>query len=284
MKKGKTEMITVSPCAKINLGLNITERRQDGYHNLETIFYPIPLYDKISIEAAEGTGTCNLETDGITIAGAASDNLAAKAYKRLCKERTLPSVNIRLSKQIPTQAGMGGGSADCAFTITALNNLFDLHLSVGEMQSIAAELGADCAFFISPRPCYATGIGERLYPVNLSLKGLWLLIIKPDVCVSTKEAFSMINPHKPERNCKDIVTSEPIAKWRYILQNDFEYSIFAIHPELNEIKTFMYNSGALYAAMSGSGSSLFGIFDEEPDNNLFMDKFGNRIFIRSMRL
>lgn len=278
------KMIEVNPCAKINLGLNITERRSDGYHNLETVFYPIPIYDSLSIEVLGADNMCNLKTGGICIDGDAADNLVVKAYKILCEDHQMPGVDIRLVKNIPTQAGLGGGSADCAFTITALNKLLCLNMSETEMMEKACRLGADCAFFVSHQPSYATGIGEQLTPIEFSLNGFWLLLVKPDMCVSTKEAFSKISPRKPERNCKDVVLKEPVSEWRHLLVNDFEYSIFPNYPLLQEIKSYIYEMGASYSAMSGSGSSLFGIFEERPCADVLLRKFGENIFVKVLPL
>lgn len=259
-------MIT-TPCAKINLGLNITEKRQDGYHNLETVFYPIPIFDRITINESDApAGTCSLRMEGIKIEGDIEKNLVVRAYRKLCDIKPLPGVDISLRKDIPTQAGMGGGSADCAFTLTALNSMFNIGLTTKELEKIAASLGADCPFFIKAQPCFASGIGDRMQSVRLNLDKYLITIVKPPVSVSTKEAFSGITPQKPLRCCKDIVETEPIEKWRDLLKNDFENTIFKLHPELAEIKNTLYREGALYAAMSGSGSALFGIFNEKPQN------------------
>lgn len=257
--------ITVSPCAKINLGLNIVAKRADGYHDLETVFYPVDIRDTITITAMpDSQGECHLSIEGKEIEGNPENNLVVKAYRAVSERYNIPSVNIRLKKKIPMQAGMGGGSADCAFTITALNGLFCLGMTEAEMQAMAASLGADCAFFVSPTPAFATGIGERLTPIALDLSDYFILVVKPDVAVSTREAFSGISVRKPERCSRDIVMDMPVEKWRQCLVNDFEQSIFSLHPELEGIKKGLYALGARYAAMSGSGSSLFGIFEECP--------------------
>lgn len=256
---------TVTPCAKINLGLNITEKRPDGYHNLETVFYPVPIYDTISITRTDAPdGTCSLELDGTNIQGSQEDNLVVKAYRKLSELRTLPGTQIILHKNIPTQAGMGGGSADCAYTLSALNTMFDLGITDEELIKIAAEVGADCPFFIKSEPVYATGIGEIMSPIDISLDKYWLAIVKPPVCVSTREAFSGITPKFPKNNCKNIVSGMQVEEWRNVLTNDFESTIFPLHPELAAIKEGLYGAGAIYAAMSGSGSALFGIFSEKP--------------------
>lgn len=256
---------TVTPCAKINLGLNITEKRPDGYHNLETVFYPVPIHDTISItRTGAPDGTCQLEIDGTSIPGSQEDNLVVKAYRKLSEYRTMPGTQITLHKNIPTQAGMGGGSADCAYTLSALNTMFGLGMTDDELIKIAAGLGADCPFFIKSGPVYATGIGERMSPIDISLDNYWIAIVKPPVSVSTREAFSGITPKFPENNCKNIVSCMPMEEWRNVLTNDFETTIFPLHPELADIKEGLYSAGAVYAAMSGSGSALFGIFREKP--------------------
>lgn len=265
-------MITVTPCAKINLGLNVTGKRPDGYHNLETIFYPVPLYDIITIsEDNHSFGNCTLTIKGLDILGNDNDNLITKAYRLLNYRYNLPSVNVSLEKSIPTQAGMGGGSADCAYTLSALNRLFNLGMSTEELISLAATLGADCAFFVKSQPCFAEGIGEIMTPIDVSLENYWIAIIKPPVCVSTKEAFSGICTHHPQICCKDVIKSEPIENWRNLLKNDFEENIFRIHPSLANIKERLYHDGAIYAAMSGSGSALFGIFHNTPQLSEYKD-------------
>ena len=257
------------PCAKINLGLNITGKRPDGYHDLETVFYPIRLCDRLEIEeigkAGQGEGICQLSLNGMEISGEANDNLVVKAY-RLLKGTypELPRVSIKLTKRIPSQAGMGGGSSDGAYTIRMLNDMFGLEMSVPEMQALAAKLGADCAFFINPVPSFATGIGEKLSPINVDLAGYHIAIVKPPLMISTKEAFANVTPQKPVTCCKDIVAM-PVTSWRDRLTNDFEQSIAPLHPEIAQIKQTLYDLGALYAAMSGSGSAVFGIFKDSPE-------------------
>ncbi|MFW5553101.1 MAG: 4-(cytidine 5'-diphospho)-2-C-methyl-D-erythritol kinase, partial [Prevotella pectinovora] len=181
--------ITLFPCAKINLGLNITRKRSDGYHDLETVFCPVPIADILTIEKNGKPAGCSLKTNGIVIDGRAEDNIIVKAYDEMARRHTLTGVDITITKNIPIQAGMGGGSADCAFTIKGLNQLFSLNLTDGEMRDIAKGLGADCAFFINPTPAYATGIGEKLTPVDIPIDNHWIVIVKTDTAVSTREAF-----------------------------------------------------------------------------------------------
>ncbi|KAA6344968.1 4-diphosphocytidyl-2-C-methyl-D-erythritol kinase [termite gut metagenome] len=254
-------MITF-PNAKINLGLNITEKRPDGYHNLETIFYPVPVEDALEITVPDRSDyKFTLHQSGITVEGKAEQNLAVKAYLLLDKEFHLPPVNIYLYKHIPLGAGLGGGSTDAAFMLKLLNERFDLSLDSSALEEYAAILGADCAFFIKNVPTFAEGIGNVFSPVPLSLEGYALIIIKPeDVFVSTRNAFSQIKPRKPECSLKEIVAHHPVSEWKEQMKNDFEESVFPQYPIIGEIKTELYRQGAVYAAMSGSGASVFGLF------------------------
>lgn len=253
------------PNIKINLGLSITEKRPDGYHNLETVFYPVALEDALEIRTLpkaslpEAEKKITLHQYGMEIAGTPEDNLVAKAYSLLDKEFHLPPVEIHLYKHIPSGAGLGGGSSDAAFMLKLLNEQFHLNLSEEQLEIYAATLGADCAFFIKNKPVYAEGIGNIFSPIELSLKGYQIMIVKPDVFVSTREAFANIHPHHPEHPVKEVIR-RPVAEWKDTLINDFEASVFPQHPVIGEIKEELYNQGALYASMSGSGSSVFGLF------------------------
>lgn len=256
-------MLTL-PNAKINLGLNVVAKRADGYHDLETVFYPVPITDALEVFPMEphfpSAVDCDLKVTNIHIEGDEQKNLVVRAYQLLKQDfPTLPRIHAHLYKGIPTQAGMGGGSSDCGFMITLLNRQFQLGLTDQQMIDYAARLGADCAFFVLNQPCYAEGIGERLEPIALDLKDWYLAVVRPDIPVSTREAFSLVHPEHPAQNCRDIVM-QPVETWRDALTNDFEKSVFAIHPEIGAIKDQLYEMGAVYAAMSGSGSSLFGLF------------------------
>lgn len=271
-------MITF-PIAKINLGLNVVEKRLDGYHNLQTVFYPVPIMDALEIapmsEGFPSDVDCDLKVTNIHIEGDEQRNLVVRAYQLLKKDfPKLPRIHTHLWKGIPTQAGMGGGSSDCAYMIRLLNETFDLQLTDEQMQQYAAQLGADCAFFIESVPCYAEGIGEQLEPISLDLSGWYIGVVRPDIPVPTKEAFSRIHPHYPALNCREVVM-QPVETWRDNLINDFEESVFALHPEIGAVKEQLYKMGATYAAMSGSGSALFGLFKEEPDGlrQAFPDMF-----------
>ena len=211
------------------------------------------------------TYDCDLKVTNIDIDGDEQRNLVVRAYQMLKHDYpALPRIHTHLWKGIPTQAGMGGGSSDCAFMIRLLNEQFNLQLSNEQMMGYAAKLGADCAFFIINTPCYAEGIGEQLQPISLSLKGWHIAVVRPDIPVPTKEAFALIHPHYPQKNCREVVM-QPVETWREELANDFEESVFAQHPELADIKKRLYDMGATYAAMSGSGSALFGLFSKSPD-------------------
>lgn len=252
-------MITF-PNAKINLGLNITEKRPDGYHNLETIFYPIPLEDALEVcPRKEGEGKYSLSQSGLAIEGDADKNLVVKAYKLLDEACGLPPADIYLYKHIPSGAGLGGGSADAAFMLKLLNDTYNLKLTDDQLEEYAARLGADCAFFVRNRPTYAEGIGNIFSPVELSLAGWQLLLVKPDIFVSTRDAFARICPRRPQRNLKDII-GQPVESWKDCMVNDFEESVFPQFPAIGDIKTELYHLGAVYASMSGSGSSVYGLF------------------------
>ena len=279
-------MITF-PCAKINLGLNIVSKRPDGYHNLETVFYPIPLTDALEIkymdEKFPSESPCDLKITGNDVDCNEEDNLVIKAYQLLAADFQLPRVHAQLVKRIPTQAGLGGGSSDAAYMIRLLDERFRLNIGIPEMERYAAKLGADCAFFITADPSYAEGIGDVLMPVDVpgaGLGGYYLAVVKPSVAVSTRDAYAAIVPKTPSKCCRDIVR-QPIETWKDELVNDFEAPIFAMHPELAAIKQSLYDAGAVYAAMSGSGSALFGIFREQPTG---LEKEFDGMFCQVMKL
>ncbi len=273
-------MITF-PNAKINLGLNIVEKRKDGYHNLETIFYPINLQDALEVKRLENAERpYDLHVMGTSIEGAAEDNLVIKAYRLLAQDFNLPAIDVHLFKHIPTQAGLGGGSADCAFMIKLLNEKFKLGLDLDQMEAYAAQLGADCAFFIRNEPVFATGIGNIFEPIRLSLSGYYLVLVKPDIAVPTRDAFANIHPKKPEISLKECI-QQPIETWKDCIKNDFEESVFTKYPEIAAIKAKMYDMGAVYASMSGSGSSVYGIFKTFTEN---VDKKFSNCFCRQREM
>ena len=261
-----------SPNAKINLGLNIVEKRPDGYHNLETIFYPINLQDALEVTRRENNDKeYTLHISGSPLEGEPEDNLVVQAYKLLKKDYPgLLPVDIHMYKHIPAGAGLGGGSSDAACMIKLLNDKFSLGLSTERMEEYAVKLGADCAFFIRNKPVFATGIGNLFEPVELSLKGYHIILIKPDIFVSTRDAFAEIKPVRPAVSLKEIV-KQPMETWKNSMKNDFEDSVFKKFPEIAAIKDELYDLGAVYAAMSGSGSSVYGIFKAPIEN--VEDKF-----------
>ena len=273
-------MITY-PNAKLNLGLNIVEKRPDGYHNLETVFYPINLQDALEVTTLEEQGDYTLVTSGTPIEGEPENNLVVKAYKLLKEDfPELPGIDIHMYKHIPTGAGLGGGSSDAAFMIKLLNEKFKLKISVEKMEEYAAKLGADCAFFIQNKPVFASGIGNIFESIELSLKGYYLVLVKPDIFVSTKDAFALIKPQKPSKSLKEIIRM-PVETWRAMMKNDFEESVFQKYPEIAAIKDKLYDMGAIYASMSGSGSSVFGIFREQVEH---VDEVFNGCFCRQRAL
>ena len=251
-------MITF-PNAKINLGLNIVERRADGYHNIETVFYPIPLTDVLEIVPADEV---SLTCYGNAVDCPQEKNLVMKAYRLMQERYGIPPVAMHLYKHIPDGAGLGGGSSDAAHTLVMLNRMFDLGIADEELAAMAAILGADCAFFVYNRPLMATGIGDVFSPVDVDLKGKTLLLVKPPMGVDTCTAYSRVNPQAPDMPLTDII-SRPVQAWDGLLVNDFEPSVFAALPQLWLIKAHLLDAGAQYAAMSGSGSTVFGIFDSD---------------------
>ena len=256
---------------KINLGLNITERRPDGYHNLQTIFYPVPLYDELTIREGDAHPSSFIGSEdaltlcGCPLEGEVKDNLVLKAIRLLRQEGfSVPPLQIDLKKVIPSGAGLGGGSSDAACMVRTLVKLFDLPLSDEQMERLVAKLGADCPFFINPRPLYAEGIGDVFTPVSLNLEGWYLMLVKPEVHVSTREAYAGVHPHQPAYSLLE-TAKLPVGQWAGRMVNDFEESIFANHPLLAEIKQELYHQGAVYASMSGSGSTIFGLFCSRPN-------------------
>lgn len=253
----------VFPGSKINLGLKITEKRQDGYHNLQTVFYPLSFSDVLEAIPAEET---SLTTSGLRIPGSEESNLVMQAVDLMGQRHHIPGFRVHLHKVIPPGTGLGGGSADAAAMLKMVNQLANLHLTEEQMIKMASELGADCAFFIKNAPVYATAKGDRFETIDLSLKGYKIVVILPEVSISTARAYRQIVPAVPEQPVKEVVQMPP-GKWKDHLINDFE-KIKDLPKEILEIKTRLYEAGALYAAMSGSGSAVFGIFD----TNVEIDK------------
>ena len=253
------------PNAKINLGLHIVEKRPDGFHNIETVFYPTGWCDVLEIiENRSSTAAFNLQLSGLPISGNTEDNLLYKAYRLISQSHFLPNIDVHLHKVIPMGAGLGGGSADAAFFINLLNEAFNLGLSEAFRLNIARQLGSDCAFFIRNTPLYASGKGDVFEPIEVDLQGYYLAVVYPNVHSNTKEAYSLVKP-KASTPLKTLIEQTPVKEWRDVLKNDFELSIFTKYPEVEQLKASMYEHGAVYACMSGSGSAVFGLFEKEPD-------------------
>lgn len=247
----------VYPNAKINIGLNIVERRPDGYHNLETVFYPVNITDALEVKTSDASSRLSLE--GIPVEGSVDDNLVMRAYMLLAADFDLPAVDVNLVKNIPTGAGLGGGSSDAAFMLKSLNQLFSLGLSAQTLEDYAVRLGADCAFFVHDKPVFATGIGNIFHDIQLDLSSECIVLVKPNVFVSTRDAYAMVKPLRPSVPLPQLLTL-PIEQWEGRVVNDFERSVFPKFPEIARVKQRLYDLGAQYASMSGSGSSVFGIF------------------------
>jgi 4-diphosphocytidyl-2-C-methyl-D-erythritol kinase len=256
------------PNCKINLGLHILAKREDGFHNLETVFYPVAFRDALElISATNNTTDIEFTGTGLAVDGNISDNLCVKAYHLLKKDfPQLPPVKVHLHKVLPMGAGLGGGSADASFMLNMLNEKFRLNISIPKLQEYAIQLGSDCPFFIINKPCFATGRGEVLEEVAIDLSAYTIVLINPGIHINTGWAFSNIVPALPQKSVKAIV-QQPIETWKAALKNDFEGPVFAAHPQVKAIKETLYQQGAIYAAMSGSGSTVFAIFkkDATPD-------------------
>ncbi len=247
------------PNAKINIGLNVINRRTDGYHNLETVFYPIKINDALEVIEAE---ELSFEASGIEIPGFANENLCLKAFELIRKDLSIPNVKIHLHKNIPIGAGLGGGSADAGFFIELVNKKFGLGMSLKQMENYARALGADCAFFLHNTPIFATGKGDEFENIDLDLSAYYLVLVMPDTHVSTGEAYRGVKPEIPAKSLKELI-SLSVEEWKELIRNDFEESIFKNHSEIRGVKTALYDAGAVYAAMSGSGASVYGIFKNE---------------------
>ncbi|HRZ41561.1 MAG TPA: 4-(cytidine 5'-diphospho)-2-C-methyl-D-erythritol kinase [Bacteroidales bacterium] len=253
----------VFPNAKINLGLFVTGKRADGYHNLETIMVPVPVYDILEVSAHAPDGF-EFRSTGLAIQGSEDANLCVKAYRLMASGFGIRPVKIHLHKQIPAGSGMGGGSADGAFTLTALNRLFNCGLTAEDLEALALELGSDCPFFIRNRPVVATGRGELMEPVDNPIYGSYLIIAKPHFSISTAEAFRLIDPASPVLPLRGIPYLSA-DRWPVFLRNDFERVALKMHPEATRILQDFYASGAWYASMTGSGSAFFGLFRTPPE-------------------
>ncbi|MFT6054431.1 MAG: 4-diphosphocytidyl-2-C-methyl-D-erythritol kinase [Roseivirga sp.] len=249
------------PNAKINLGLFITDRLPNGYHTIESCLFPIPWSDVLEFVPSK---KLEFNSSGIAIPGNEKDNLVLKAYKLLRKDFAMPDLSIHLHKIIPMGAGLGGGSSDASSMLKMINNEFQLFLEESILEDYALQLGSDCPFFIQNKPAIATGTGTDLTTIDFSLKGHWLVLIKPNIHVSTQEAYAGVTPKASTIDLEELIRTKDFDRWKEELTNDFETSIFPKHAILQELKSSLYESGAVYAAMSGSGSTIFGLFEQEP--------------------
>lgn len=251
------------PGCKINLGLRILRKRADGYHDIESVFFPVPLNDIVEVVKAPSNSPIVFSASGLEIPGDISENLCVKAYHLLQSSYALSSVSIHLHKEIPMGAGLGGGSADGTSTLFMLNELFNLKLTDEKLEGFALQLGSDCPFFVKNQPALVEGRGEKIKPVSLSLKGYFLVLINDGTHISTQEAYAGVHPKEPDISLEKIIQL-PVIEWKNKLINDFEDTVFKKHQQLKEIKRQLYKKGAEYAAMTGSGSTIFGLFKHKP--------------------
>jgi len=272
--------VVLFPNAKINLGLNIIRKRSDGYHDLATVFYPIAIQDALEvIENENAKEDVGISLSGISLNGKIGDNLCFKAYRLLKRDfPQLPAVMIHLHKGIPSGSGLGGGSADGAFTLKLLDKKFDLKLSTDQLIDYALQLGSDCPFFIINKPCFATGRGEVLEPLSVDLSEYKHVVINPGIHVSTTEVFSLLTPTLRSKSIKEII-HQPLETWQKELENDFEEPVFKKYPEIETIKSKLYESGAIYASMTGSGSTVYGVFSKEAE---LRNDFPSAYFVKEL--
>jgi 4-diphosphocytidyl-2-C-methyl-D-erythritol kinase len=271
--------VVTFPNCKINLGLHILRKRGDGFHDLETVFYPIPLTDALEvIHKTNNQKTVSFTSSGIVIDGKDEDNICIKAYELLKKDFDLPPVKIHLHKTIPIGAGLGGGSSDGSFMLLLLNKKFSLNISEEKLIEYALQLGSDCPFFIKNKVCYATQRGEKLTPISLDLSGYKIVLINPGIHINTSWAFSQIHPTENRTSILEII-QEPVKNWKEKLSNDFEKAVFKHHSAIKKIKEELYQQGAVYSSMSGSGSTVFGLFEKEDISEF---NFPKEYFVRSI--
>ena len=264
------------PNAKINLGLNVLRKRNDGFHEIESVFYPIPWFDILEIVPDSGKGKITFSTSGIEVPSDGKPNLCERVYHRFADEFDIRSVKLHLHKTVPIGAGLGGGSADAAFCAVMLNELFDLGLRAQRLEQIVAEVGSDCPFFIKNQPAYVTGRGEILEPTSVNLSGLWIYLVNPQLHIGTKEAYDGVVPAKPTYHLEEALELD-FSHWQGAVKNDFEKSVFKIHPEIAQIKNKLMKSGAKFASMTGSGSTVFALFESEPKQLPFATSYITKI-------
>lgn len=255
------------PNCKINLGLHILRKREDGFHDLQTIFYPIPLTDALEVVHSNSKEPFQFSWSGNTVTVKAEDNICYKAWQLITNDFELPPLKMHLHKVIPTGAGLGGGSADGAFALILLNKKFNLQLTDEQLSAYALQLGSDCPFFIKNKPCLGEGRGEQLKDISIDLSSFSMVIINPGIHISTPRAFQSIIPNDNRPSLEKIIDL-PVEQWKEVLTNDFEEPVFKAYPEIASIKDTLYSSGAIYAAMSGSGSTLYGLFPKNTQPNL----------------
>lgn len=265
------------PNCKINIGLQITQRRPDGYHSLQSCFYPVGWSDVLEIipvSANEAPVPVQFTATGIPIPGdpSASNNLCVRAYEALRADFDLPPVKMHLHKIVPIGAGLGGGSADAALTLKHLNGMFELGLSLAQLEEYARPLGADCAFFIQNRPLYCVEKGDVFESLAVDLTGYHIVLVYPNLAISTAEAYAGVRPHQPDVPLRTLLEA-PLSEWRHTVHNDFEDSLFPRYPVLGELKAQLYELGAVYAAMTGSGSTVYGIFGAEPNGMAVFERY-----------
>ncbi len=266
----------IFPGCKLNIGLSILHKREDGYHNLESVFLPVPLFDSLEfIESSEMSFQCNLELDN------EKSNSILLAYHLLNEVYYLPPISIFLHKQIPMGAGLGGGSSNGAAMLVGLNKQFNLGLSVTELEKYALQIGADCPFFIQNKPKLVHGIGEIFTDISVPLSGKWIALVNPAIHISTKQAFENLTIKKtPNSPIADVIENHPIKDWKNSIFNDFEEGVFSQFPEIEGIKNKLYEVGAEFASMTGTGSTVFGIFDKEPS----LSHWPHSYFVRTVKL
>lgn len=265
------------PNCKINIGLNVTSKREDGYHNIETIFYPLPWYDILEIIAGSRNSKAGepdaLHLSGITVPGTLSDNICLKAAALLRKDfPRISPLAVHLHKTIPAGAGLGGGSADGAFTLLLLDRLFELGLSARELTAYALQLGSDCPFFIHNTACFATGRGEQIEPVSLDLSAYTIVLINPGIHINTGWAFSQLTPAIPSQKLTELI-KQPLTVWKNLIKNDFEEPVLMQYPQIAAVKEMLYAKGALFAAMTGTGSTVYGIFAKDVPPKIQWDNY-----------
>lgn len=250
------------PHAKINLGLHVIRRRDDGYHDIETCFYPVPLTDILEVVPSD---TFSFSVSGIEVPGSNDDNLCVKAYHMLVRDHGIGPAAIHLHKIIPTGAGLGGGSSDAAFALRVISEVFGRKLSREALADYASQLGSDCAFFLHDRPMMGTDRGDNLRPADVSLKGRFMVIVTPPVHIATADAYRLVKPSEHKSGLTATLAMAPITEWKQLVKNDFEDPVFSRYPAIKEVKETLYRHGAIYASLSGSGASVFGIFGSAVD-------------------